>query len=209
MPSRLALIAVASVAALSVTPSVAVAASPLPSSLPATAPVSAAPVSAAFGVPAHASASAHAVSLMSAAPARPSLFPIPIPVPAPRPAPHTSQPQWPQAPQRAKTRLTVTIANSGDPAANGTFVLECEPVGGTHPDPKGACARLAKAADLGDDPFMPVPQDLMCTLQYGGPATAKVSGTWRGREFEASFERSDGCEIGRWNNLRPLLPDVR
>jgi hypothetical protein len=43
---------------------------------------------------------------------------------------------------------------------------------------------------------------------YGGPATARVTGMWQGRGVDASFERTDGCEIARWNALVPALPDL-
>ena len=49
----------------------------------------------------------------------------------------------------------------------------------------------------------------MCTQQYGGPATARVTGTWQGQHVDATFDRTNGCEIARWNTLRPVLPNVR
>ncbi|MDG4865325.1 hypothetical protein P8605_44995, partial [Streptomyces sp. T-3] len=68
--------------------------------------------------------------------------------------------------------------------------------------------RLARLAEEGDDPFAPVGADTYCTMQYGGPGTAHVTGSWRGRPVDATFDRSDGCEIGRWNSLVPVLPEA-
>ncbi|WP_436737710.1 SSI family serine proteinase inhibitor [Streptomyces sp. BBFR102] len=101
-------------------------------------------------------------------------------------------------------RLTVTVRDAG--AGDGRFVLRCRPTGGDHPDVAGACGRLAELAAEGEDPFAPVPPDAMCTMQHGGPATARVEGTWRGRAVDASFSRTDGCRIARWNRLVPVLP---
>jgi hypothetical protein len=46
-------------------------------------------------------------------------------------------------------------------------------------------------------------------MQYGGPATAHITGRWAGRPVDAWYDRRDGCRIARWNQLVPLLPDVR
>lgn len=107
------------------------------------------------------------------------------------------------------TRLTVVVTGSGNPEADGRYELECEPAGGTHPVARQACERLGQLEGETADPFAPVPGDAMCTQQFGGPATARVTGTWQGRTIDSSFDRTNGCEIGRWNSLRPVLPNVR
>ena len=61
----------------------------------------------------------------------------------------------------------------------------------------------------GRDAFAPVPRDAVCTLRYGGPATARVTGTWAGRPVDATYGRTNGCEIARWDRLVPLLPETR
>ncbi|MCB5168911.1 subtilase-type protease inhibitor [Streptomyces bambusae] len=106
-------------------------------------------------------------------------------------------------------RLTVTVAETGNPRANGTYELTCEPIGGTHPEARRACARLDTFAKEGSDPFAPVSTRRMCTQQYGGPATARVTGTWLGKPVKAEFDRKNGCEISRWKDLEPVLPSVR
>ena len=40
---------------------------------------------------------------------------------------------------------------------------------------------------------------------YGGPQTATVTGTYRGRPVDASFDRTDGCAIDRWNKVDIVL----
>lgn len=83
--------------------------------------------------------------------------------------------------------------------------LRCEPTGGTLPGRRRACATLHR---LGPKAFAPVPADVMCTEQYGGPQRARVTGTWHGRAVRASFTRTDGCQIARWDAIVPVLPDL-
>ncbi|WP_019073233.1 SSI family serine proteinase inhibitor [Streptomyces hokutonensis] len=102
--------------------------------------------------------------------------------------------------------LTVTVRHAG--SADGTRDLYCHPGGGTHPDVTGACEAVGRNTRWGKDPFAPVPPDSMCTMIYGGPATAHVTGTWAGRPVDTTYDRSNGCEISRWNRMVPLLPDL-
>lgn len=103
--------------------------------------------------------------------------------------------------------LTVTVRDAGG-GADGTFEVDCHPAGGTHPDPGGACAGLDRITRWGRDTFAPVPEGSLCTMLYGGPATAQVTGTWAGRPVDARFDRSNGCETARWDRFVPLLPGM-
>ncbi|MEU3844676.1 SSI family serine proteinase inhibitor [Streptomyces sp. NPDC028635] len=104
--------------------------------------------------------------------------------------------------------LVVTVQGAGQ-GRDGTYEVFCHPDGGTHPDAAGACQALDRNTRWGQETFAPVPEGTMCTMQYGGPATAHVTGTWAGRPVDARFDRGDGCEIGRWDRFVPLLPDLR
>lgn len=44
-----------------------------------------------------------------------------------------------------------------------------------------------------------------CTMQYGGPATADVSGKLQGRTVARSFNLANGCKIADWTAARVLL----
>ncbi|MFF3452526.1 SSI family serine proteinase inhibitor [Streptomyces sp. NPDC002667] len=114
----------------------------------------------------------------------------------------------PARPEDSSDRLTVTVAGAGG-GADGTFELDCHPAGGTHPRAAEACDRLDRMTTWGKDTFAPVPPDALCTMEYGGPATAHVTGTWAGRPVDARYDRSNGCEISRWNALMPVLPGTR
>ncbi|MET8134846.1 SSI family serine proteinase inhibitor [Streptomyces sp. NPDC006290] len=114
----------------------------------------------------------------------------------------------PARPEDSADRLTVTVHDVGG-GADGTFELACHPAGGSHPHAAEACDRLDRMTTWGKDTFAPVPPDTLCTMQYGGPATAHVTGTWAGRPVDARYDRSNGCEISRWNALEPLLPGAR
>ncbi|MFH8657766.1 SSI family serine proteinase inhibitor [Streptomyces afghaniensis] len=108
---------------------------------------------------------------------------------------------------RDRDHLIVTVRNAGR-GADGTYELYCGPDGGSHPDPRAACAALERDTRWGKDVFAPDPVGGFCTMQYGGPATARVTGTWAGRPVDATYDRRDGCGIARWDRLVPLLPDM-
>ncbi len=110
---------------------------------------------------------------------------------------------------KAPDRLSITMADTGNRQLDREYRLECDPAGGDHPQRERACARLDQLAAEGKDPFAPVSQRQICTMQHGGPATARITGIWRGHKVDATFRRTDGCEISRWDELEPLLPSGR
>lgn len=106
-------------------------------------------------------------------------------------------------------RLTITVSDTGNRQADGEYQLECDPVGGNHPEAEKACVRLDEFAKAGQDPFATDPKREMCTMVDGGPATARVTGTWQGHKVDTTFRRKNGCEIRRWNDLEPVLPPAQ
>lgn len=98
------------------------------------------------------------------------------------------------------THLTITAMANADATAQ-SWTLTCDPAGGTHPNPEQACETLAAAKN----PFAPVPADMACTEIWGGPQTATVTGTYRGQPVSASYNRTNGCEIARWDAIAPVL----
>ncbi|MGW1911996.1 SSI family serine proteinase inhibitor [Streptomyces sp. NPDC002076] len=106
---------------------------------------------------------------------------------------------------RVVDHLTVVVRHAGA-GQDGTYELFCHPAAGSHPDAAEACRVLDEHTRWGRDLFAPVAPGTLCTMLYGGPATAHVTGTWAGRSVDAAYDRSDGCEIGRWDRMVPLLP---
>ena len=103
------------------------------------------------------------------------------------------------------TSLRVTYWEDGSrPAESVIWTLRCSPPRGSLPRPALACRRLAAG---GPKLFAPVPPDTVCTQIYGGPQKARVVGSLAGKRIWATVKRTNGCEIGRWNQLSPwLLP---
>lgn len=97
--------------------------------------------------------------------------------------------------------LTITVRWA--PGVTSTWTLRCDPVGGSHPNRRRACAALDGLAK----PFAPPPDDVACTMVYGGPERARVVGRWHGRAVDTRFARTNGCEIARWQQYRALLTD--
>lgn len=114
----------------------------------------------------------------------------------------TSTPAGKPTGAKGKTQLTVNVDDGSGNLSSWT--LTCNPAGGTHPNPEQACAALAANASA----LPPVPPDRACTMQYGGPQRATVTGTWRGEPVQATFSRENGCEIARWDALVGLLPSA-
>lgn len=94
--------------------------------------------------------------------------------------------------------LAITVTRDGETTE---ATLECDPEGGSHPDPEEACTALAQNIGALD----PVGGDIACTEVYGGPERAQIRGTVSGREIDARLDRTNGCEISRWDHLERVL----
>lgn len=102
------------------------------------------------------------------------------------------------------TVLMISVQADTDAPWN-KHTLRCRPTGGSHPHAAAACRRLNH---LHGDPFQPVPLGSVCPMVYGGPQRAKVVGVVQGKPVAARFDRTDGCEMARWDALVPVLPAV-
>jgi hypothetical protein len=103
----------------------------------------------------------------------------------------------------ATVDLQVTVWPKGKEAGHAVrWSLRCKPAGGTLPRPGRACRMLQALRS----PFASVPPGEMCTQIYGGPQVALVRGTFLGRPISASFTRTDGCQVYRWNRVAFLFP---
>ncbi len=99
------------------------------------------------------------------------------------------------------TSLTITVTPSKT-APPETWTLACPGAVGTLPKAVDACAFVAKTPVSA---LAPVPGHPACTMIFGGPQVATVTGTWRGQPVDARFARDNGCEVARWDKAKPLL----
>jgi hypothetical protein len=100
------------------------------------------------------------------------------------------------------TRLTVRVDGDGrGPTKERTLELNCAKA-----DQNQACAA---ASALAKSDLAPTPADTACTQIYGGPETASIKGTLNDEQVDATFNRTDGCEIKRWDTVSPILDEVR
>ena len=105
----------------------------------------------------------------------------------------------------AAERNLVVEYEPGDGTPVQRYTLVCgDEAEGEHPEPAAACARILRM----DAPFEPLAPDRICTEQYGGPQTARVTGTWQGEEVDLELSREDGCAISQWDALVPLVPEA-
>jgi hypothetical protein len=102
----------------------------------------------------------------------------------------------------SSSSLAITVWPNGLKGRSLRWTLRCGPAGGSLPRPAIACRRLNALRT----PFAPVPGNVACTAIYGGPQVARVRGSFRGRRVDARFNRSNGCEIDRWDRVRFLFP---
>jgi hypothetical protein len=103
------------------------------------------------------------------------------------------------------TALTITFWENGQNLDDRQrWTLRCNPARGTLGGAVRACRRLT---DAGAKLFAPVPRDVACTEIYGGPQVARIVGAVKGDRVWATFNRTNGCHISRWDRISPwLLP---
>lgn len=83
-----------------------------------------------------------------------------------------------------------------------SWTLTCEPAGGDHPDPAGACAALERFKD----PFAKLPRTPRCDEIPGKTAEiGRIVGTFRRRSIDEHFDRSSGCVFERWDRIAPVF----
>jgi Subtilisin inhibitor-like len=99
----------------------------------------------------------------------------------------------------------VVVYQAGPGTAASTSELRCNPTGGDRIDAVSACNRLASLARAGRNPFAAPAANRVCSVDYDGPETATVLGTWRGKQVRATYSRTNGCEIARWDSISTLL----
>jgi hypothetical protein len=121
-------------------------------------------------------------------------------------APSSSSPTSATTPGQGNAELSIKLLETPE-AAPQTFTLVC--TGGApaaeskHPSAAEACTTIKNSPAI----LSPAPTrtDQACTMQYGGPATATVTGAVDGKEVTAAFSRTDGCQIALWDAAKSVL----
>jgi hypothetical protein len=106
------------------------------------------------------------------------------------------------SPDEATWQLTIEASDGS--GTSERFTLSCPDGAGQHPDPAGACALLSGLTPT-TAPLAPVSPDAACTMIYGGPDTATLTGTYRGQAVRFELSRTDGCQMARFDALAVLL----
>ncbi|MGA9103350.1 hypothetical protein [Aeromicrobium sp.] len=96
------------------------------------------------------------------------------------------------------SKLELSV-QADEKAAPRTGSLSCP---GTKAKDRDICAALDVVAPK---VFEPVPVDQACTAIYGGPRKATITGTYQEEPVSAVFTQENGCEIARWNQIKPVL----
>ena len=85
--------------------------------------------------------------------------------------------------------------------ARCTAAISCPP-NDDLPDQQRLCTWLAST---GHAALLAAPPEReVCTQVYGGPETARVTGTFGDTDVDAEFSRQNGCAIARWHLVAPL-----
>ncbi|WP_052663842.1 hypothetical protein [Psychromicrobium lacuslunae] len=127
------------------------------------------------------------------------------PAPSNSTASSSSQPSSSQTTGAAETALVIDVKATPE-SASVQRTLSCQgakaQAGSTVTDPDAACAALENA---GPTIFQTDASPQSCTMQMGGPQTAKVSGTFKGNAVGKEFSQQNGCAIAEWKLLEPLF----
>jgi hypothetical protein len=95
--------------------------------------------------------------------------------------------------------LDITVSTTPN-APSKHWTLQCEPAGGTHPNPAAACAVLLKVKN----PFAPLPKGIMCPMIRVGTKTAIVKGTYFGKHIDAKLSPG-GCQLAQWEKIGQIF----
>jgi hypothetical protein len=97
-----------------------------------------------------------------------------------------------------KVLLDIKVTGGSGGAKNWT--LQCDPAGGSHPNPASACQVLLRAKN----PFAPVPKGMMCPMILAGTRVATVTGVYFGQHVNTTFTQG-GCNLPRWAKIGQIF----
>lgn len=98
-----------------------------------------------------------------------------------------------------KVSLNITVANGpGKPITHWT--LQCDPVGGTHPNPAAACAALLAVKQ----PFAVTKTGVACPMILASARRATFTGTYFGAPVNRTII-DGGCDLAHWSQLGQVV----
>ena len=92
---------------------------------------------------------------------------------------------------------------AAEPEGETRLEVEVRPQGDQGPVQRRVVTEVPE--EISPEDFQPVPRDVACAEIYGGPATARVTGTLEGEPIDATFNRRNACEMARWDRLEAIL----
>lgn len=104
--------------------------------------------------------------------------------------------------EELNAHLTIGVVKDRD-AERQTKALICP---GRTSKERDVCAALDVVAPK---VFRAISAERACTAIYGGPETATVRGTFEDDLVDASFSQQNGCELGRWKQMVPVLKALK
>lgn len=101
--------------------------------------------------------------------------------------------------------LTLTVSDGEGKNAKATLKCDESTAEGTGFFESGADEACRNARDLEKLLTTPPPQDRVCTQIYGGPQTARITGSFGAKDVAREISRSNGCDIAEWKQAQALL----
>lgn len=98
----------------------------------------------------------------------------------------------------AKVSLSVTL--SGANTTGQKWTLQCDPPGGTAPNPTLACAKLANGQSI----MTTKPVRLMCPMILADARIYTITGVYYGKAVHLTIVDGN-CDLSRWSMLNQLF----
>jgi Subtilisin inhibitor-like len=98
-----------------------------------------------------------------------------------------------------RASLAITVLNGPDKKISH-WTLQCDPAGGTHPDPAQACAALLALKN----PFAPIRTGQVCPMILASARRATFTGTWFGVKVNRTVI-DGGCDLTNWTRLGQVV----
>jgi hypothetical protein len=103
------------------------------------------------------------------------------------------------APAPPKGSLSITVLNGPNKKIQH-WTLQCDPAGGTHPDPAAACAALEAIKN----PFGHVRTGQECPMILASSRRATFVGTWFGVKVDRTIV-DGGCDLANWSKIGQVV----